>query len=108
MPAAQPVYLVVADDLRRRMRAGDYAVGEELPKIDDLVNEHKVSHMTVKRALEVLAAEGLVKTRQGKRAIVTGKPSEQQRSVQDQLDELREHLARLDARTRRLESHVIE
>ncbi|HEY9408950.1 MAG TPA: GntR family transcriptional regulator [Jiangellaceae bacterium] len=60
-----PKYLRLADDLRRRIRTGEYAVGTRLPTEAVMVEQFRVSPPTVRQALAVLRAEGLVETRHG-------------------------------------------
>ncbi|WP_329367141.1 GntR family transcriptional regulator [Streptomyces sp. NBC_00669] len=57
---------VVADDLRRLIVAGEYAVGERLPPETRLAARYHVSTPTLRDALEVLRAEGLVAKFQGR------------------------------------------
>lgn len=58
-------YRGVADDLRRRINAGDFEVGRKLPGERDLRTHYEVSLMTVRQALGVLRDEGLIEARQG-------------------------------------------
>ncbi|BBA99485.1 hypothetical protein RVR_6126 [Actinacidiphila reveromycinica] len=57
---------VVADDLRRLIAAGEYAVGERLPPETRLATRYHVSTPTLRDALDVLRAEGLVAKFQGR------------------------------------------
>ncbi|MBL1065300.1 winged helix-turn-helix domain-containing protein [Streptomyces sp. 7-21] len=61
MPGASPrgTYLVISEKLRQRIKAD--ASGEALPSEADLMREHGVSRNTIRRALKVLEAEGLVR-----------------------------------------------
>jgi DNA-binding GntR family transcriptional regulator len=65
-----PTATAVRDDLRRRITAGDFTVGQVLPDLDDLRLQYQVEHSTVRRALHELAAEGVVVL--NLQAIVTG------------------------------------
>ena len=60
-----PKYQVLADDLRARIRSGEYAPGSLIPSKAALMKRRRLSLGTVTRAAEILAAEGLVETRQG-------------------------------------------
>lgn len=53
-------YLVVKADLERRIFNGVYADGDALPAERVLTDEYGLSRATVRRALEILEAEGLV------------------------------------------------
>jgi GntR family transcriptional regulator len=56
-------YLAVADELRRRIGAGE--PGRLLPSESELAAEHRVSRVTVRKALAELKREGAVDSRQG-------------------------------------------
>jgi GntR family transcriptional regulator len=58
-------YLTIADDLRRRIDDGELAAGDLLPSEATLSRDHGASRVTVRRALELLRADGLVDARQG-------------------------------------------
>ncbi|MER5584085.1 GntR family transcriptional regulator [Streptomyces asoensis] len=58
-------YRGVADDLRRRITAGDFDEARKLPGERELRSGYGVSLMTVRQALGVLRDEGLVEARQG-------------------------------------------
>lgn len=65
MSVRAPKYQRVADELRRRVRDGAYGVGHRLPSETDLAARFAVSVPTVRQALSVLRAEGLVESRHG-------------------------------------------
>lgn len=54
-------YVQVADDLERRIRAGEFPHDARLPRREDLAAEYGVGEMTVRRALRELAERGLVR-----------------------------------------------
>lgn len=56
----------VADSLRARILANEFADGDYLPKQEDLVREYRVSLPSVREALRVLETEGLVTVQRGK------------------------------------------
>lgn len=58
-------YRTIADDLRRRVAAGEFAAGRLLPSESELSGSYAASRITVRRALELLRDEGLVDARQG-------------------------------------------
>lgn len=62
---ATPRYVEVADDLRARIIAGDFANGEQMPTENALCERHGVSRFTVREALRRLQAEGLIRRRRG-------------------------------------------
>jgi GntR family transcriptional regulator len=58
-------YLELADALRARLAVGNHAPGGALPSEAQLGAEYAASRVTVRRALEQLRSEGLVRSRQG-------------------------------------------
>jgi GntR family transcriptional regulator len=62
----------VTDDLRQRLRAGEWDPGEKLPGEHGLLAEYDVSRATIRTALQVLESEGLVATRHGSGTFATG------------------------------------
>lgn len=65
-----PPYRLIADELRRRILTGDLAPGAVVPGERLLVEQYDVAAETARRALGVLAAEGLTETRRGSRTRV--------------------------------------
>ncbi|HEU5027093.1 MAG TPA: winged helix-turn-helix domain-containing protein, partial [Spirillospora sp.] len=63
----------LADALRAEV--GRLSPGERLPSSRALVERHRVSPVTVSRAIGLLAAEGLVVTRPGAGAFAARRPS---------------------------------
>jgi GntR family transcriptional regulator len=55
----------IADDLRRRIQAGEFAPGAQLPTESVLMELYRVSLPTIRSALSVLRGEGLVESRHG-------------------------------------------
>jgi len=58
-------YRDIADDLRRRIAAGELGAGRVLPSESELSGEYAVSRVTIRKALEELRRERLVDSRQG-------------------------------------------
>jgi GntR family transcriptional regulator len=61
----QTRYQAIADDLRARIDAGEFAAGRLLPSESELSESFAASRVTVRRALDVLRDEGLLDSRQG-------------------------------------------
>jgi GntR family transcriptional regulator len=72
----RPRYLSIARDLRRAIAAGRYAVGAQLPTEHELCRRLKVSRHTIREAVRVLAAEGLVRRRPRAGTVVAALPDE--------------------------------
>jgi DNA-binding GntR family transcriptional regulator len=65
-----PLYRRVQDALQAQILGGRYAIGRQLPSVQDLCREFETSRITVNRALAGLEQAGYVSRRQGKRAFV--------------------------------------
>jgi len=68
--AEQPAYIQLAEALRRQILDGVYQPGERLPSAAMLVEMFDVSPMTVRRAINLLAAQDVVATAQGRGVFV--------------------------------------
>jgi len=53
---------IVADDMRARIAAGEWARDEALPTSAALAQHYQVSQSTITRAMRALVADGLVYT----------------------------------------------
>lgn len=60
---AQPEYLRIAADLRRRIASGEFAPGDKIPTIPELSTAYGVSEAPIRHALRLLAGEGLTESR---------------------------------------------
>ena len=65
-----PVYLQIAAILRAAIERGDYPPGRAIPSETRLMQEHGVARLTARKAVRVLANEGLVEVVQGRGAYV--------------------------------------
>jgi DNA-binding GntR family transcriptional regulator len=101
-PSSSALWQTVAKLLLHRIRSGKYAIGEVLPREIDLAEELKVSRNTVREAMRVLAADGLVQRRKRIGTIVVRAEKEKPRSfILDPLQSL-EYLHRsMTARVRK-------
>jgi GntR family transcriptional regulator len=59
--AADPPYKQVADAIARRILSGQLAPGARVPSITTLVQDYGIAKNTARRALTVLAEQGLVR-----------------------------------------------
>ncbi|MGI9009460.1 MAG: GntR family transcriptional regulator [Streptosporangiaceae bacterium] len=67
----RPVYLQVADLLRASIERGDIAADRAIPSESRLMQEHGIARETARKAVRVLADEGLVYAVQGRGVYVT-------------------------------------
>src|SRR5690349_10256434 len=65
-------YEQIAGDLREAILRGEYPIGAELPSEAELATRYEAARGTIRQAVALLAAEGLVGSRQGARRIVLG------------------------------------
>jgi GntR family transcriptional regulator len=73
MPSRFP-YEDIVDELRGLIVHGHLGSGERLPSENELARRYETSRPTVRRALALLKAEGLVTTEQGRGVFVRSKP----------------------------------
>ena len=76
--AAEPMYRVIADDLRRQIEVGELRAGVQLKTEVELREEYgradtRISRTTVRDAIKLLVARGLVETRPGQGTFVLGR-----------------------------------
>lgn len=62
----EPAYLRIADALRQEIVDGELESGDRLPAERELVERFDVARMTVRHALGLLQAEGLIERRRGR------------------------------------------
>jgi integrase len=72
--AAWPVWAQVAAVIRAAITSGQLAPGEALPSAKQVADRNGLPMTAIHQALAVLADEGLVTVRQGRRAVVAGEP----------------------------------
>jgi GntR family transcriptional regulator len=65
-----PLYLQIAAILREAIGRGDYPPGRPIPSETRLMQEHGVARLTARKAVRVLADEGLVEVVRGRGAYV--------------------------------------
>lgn len=75
MPGESLLYLQVVDDLRRQIIDGALAPGSRLPSRAALARQFHVSENVVRRAVDVLMAEGFVETHDRARPTVRERPA---------------------------------
>jgi DNA-binding GntR family transcriptional regulator len=73
-----PMYVQLASALRERIRRGEIPVGRRIPSHHELEQETggTVSRRTIKSAIEMLQAEGIVQGVQGKGVFVITVPAD--------------------------------
>ncbi|MFJ9901364.1 GntR family transcriptional regulator [Streptomyces sp. NPDC101152] len=73
-----PMYVQLASALRERIRRGEIPVGRRIPSQHELELETggQISRRTIKSAIELLQAEGIVQGVQGKGVFAVALPSD--------------------------------
>jgi GntR family transcriptional regulator len=66
-----PVYQQIAAILREAIQRGEIAPGRPVPSESQLMQRYGVARLTARKAVRVLAAEGLVEVVPGRGAYVT-------------------------------------
>lgn len=95
-------YREIADDLRERVGAGEFAERALLPSEAELSTTYDASRVTVRKALDRLRTEGLVDARQGFGWFVAGAP------IRQHLGRLGTIEAQLEADGRRSERRIVD
>jgi len=72
-----PLYLQLADIFRQRIARGTWPRGEQMPTIAELQAEFGVSRVTVRQAIHLLSAEGLVSAHRGRGTLINDVPAAQ-------------------------------
>ena len=73
---AQPEYLRIAADLRRRIApGGEFEPGDRIPTLPELCAHYAVSEITVRNAIRLLVGEGLLESRARAGTLVRKRPA---------------------------------
>lgn len=68
-----PLYVRLAASMRARITQSEWPVGHRLPAFDELAAEYGVAMNTVRKAIELLANEGLVASGRGRGTVVASR-----------------------------------
>lgn len=66
----EPIYRQLIEQLRRRVAAGQWLPGQELPSVRELAAELAVHPMTISKAYGLMEMEGLLQRRRGLSMVV--------------------------------------
>jgi GntR family transcriptional regulator len=70
----RPVYRQIADQLRNAITRGEFTRGAKLPSERVLMDRYQTSRVTVRQAIAVLGAEGLIDVEHGRGVFVRSRP----------------------------------
>lgn len=94
-----PLYLQVAKLMRQQIESGAWAFGEQIPTLDRLEEEYRVSRITLRAALDQLGALGIVRRTRGLGTFVAKDLSKERWfKLPTSLDELVDAVANLQIR----------
>jgi GntR family transcriptional regulator len=68
-----PLYLQVASVMRQRINSGYWAEGEQISTLEQLEEEFSLARVTIRQAIELLRADGLLQAQQGRGTFVSGR-----------------------------------
>lgn len=74
MADTEHTYLRIAARLREQITSGELAPGQKLPSLRQLAEQHEVSDILIRRALDILRNEGLLESRKGAGTYVRQRP----------------------------------
>ena len=99
------LYQQVSGLLLRRLEAGEWTLGDQIPTIDELMAQYGVSRITMRRALSQLEEDGLVQRGRGRGTFVTGDATRDRWLIlPTEWDSLVGHIEHLNARVEVLHS----
>jgi GntR family transcriptional regulator len=99
--SAEPIYRQLVEQLRRRVAAGQWRPGDEVPSVRELAQALAVNPMTVSKAFSLLEAQGVLERRRGLSMVVAAQPGVGSRAA-DRGELLRPTLARAAAEAHEL------
>lgn len=102
-----PSYRHVADDIKERITAAEFPVGQPIPSTARLMEHYGVSSTVVRRAVAELQAEGIVIGHSGKAVFVRARPSDAEAERTD-VGRLAAEVAELRAVVGRLEANLMD
>jgi GntR family transcriptional regulator len=72
---AEPAYVSIAGEYARRIRSGELPPGMQLPSYAEIAARNKVSDIVVRKALELLQSQGLVRSVRRRGVFVADRPN---------------------------------
>jgi GntR family transcriptional regulator len=72
---AEPAYVSIAGEYARRIRGGELPLGTQLPSYAEIAKQHGVSDIVVRKVLELLRSQGLVRPVRRRGIFVADRPN---------------------------------
>ena len=95
--ADKPIYIQIAEIIKRDILSGKYQAGEKLPTVRDLASEAAVNPNTMQKAFSELEQEGLISTQRTAGRTVTTDSKALAEARELMLEELtREYLSKME------------
>jgi GntR family transcriptional regulator len=91
--SAEPIYRQLAEQVKRRIAAGQWVPGDEMPSVRELAQALAVNPMTVSKAFSQLESQGVLERRRGLSMVVAARPGSTARAA-DRAELLRPTLER--------------
>lgn len=85
--SAVPIYLQVVNAIKHQVAAGQLVPGQQLPTVRQLATDLRVNPNTIARAYDVLDADRVITTQQGRGTYVREQP-DQERLLQARQEQL--------------------
>ncbi|MFF4952558.1 winged helix-turn-helix domain-containing protein [Streptomyces chattanoogensis] len=106
----KPAYQQVAEDLRRRIAADEFAQTGKLPSLAELQSAYGATSTVARDAIRQLKTDGLVVSHQGKGAFLTPDSGDRAKKAGPEaaIAELRDQVARLQNEVGELRDRVAE
>jgi GntR family transcriptional regulator len=82
------LYAQVANVIRQRIRSGQWRAGDQLPTLDVLEHEFNVARVTLRQALNLLEAEGMIWRQRGRGTFVSDSAGPEWFKLETSRDEL--------------------
>jgi len=99
--SSEPIYRQLMEQLRRRVAAGQWKAGQELPSVRELAGLLAVHPMTISKAYGLLETEGLLQRRRGLSMVIAAGHEKPAPKAQ-RIEQLRPALERVAAEAREL------
>jgi GntR family transcriptional regulator len=99
--STEPIYRQLVEQVRRRVAAGQWQAGLEIPSVRELAQALAVNPNTVSKAFSLLEAQGVLERRRGLSMVVAAQ-SRATTPVADRAELLRPTLERAAAEARQL------
>lgn len=103
-----PAYKYLADRLRQYILDEDLQPSGELPSIAEIHTRYGHSDTVIRAALRELAADGVIKNRQGKKALILRRPDQPDERRSAEYTELRQLICDLRTEVAALRGEVDE